>query len=483
MTSPSRTLHPDEILTSPCDEGSLPGPDDNVSASHTLVVQTRNLLRVRKCKLTVLDGPDAGREFVSERERIRVGTHQSNEVVLGDRTVSRAHFEIDYTDKGHLLVDLGSTNGTYLDGRQIERAYLPAGAKILAGSTTLRFVPLDEEIQVEAAPDSMLGGMIGHSEKMRETFGLIKKIAPMDISVIIQGETGTGKELAARAIHEYSSRRKGPFVVLDCGAIPPDLIESELFGHEKGAFTGAVSARPGAFERANGGTIFLDELGELRLDLQPKLLRVLENREVRRVGGNEVIEVDVRVIAATNRDLVKEVREGNFREDLYFRLSVINVQLPPLRERKDDIPHLVRAVLNDPETTAKFGPKHLTNEAMALMMSYSWPGNVRELMNVLSHVLTFADGPEVDVRHLPPRLQGTEKNAPLPFNEHLSFKDAKEQLLEKFEREYLSSVLKRCGGNISRAARESGLHRKTIERLAKKYSLDARAMKAEEEAG
>jgi DNA-binding NtrC family response regulator len=312
---------------------------------------------------------------------------------------------------------------------------------------------------------------------MRQIFGLIKKIAPMDVSVIIQGETGTGKELVARAIHELSGRKRGPMVVLDCGAIPPNLIESELFGHEKGAFTGAIASRPGAFERANAGTIFLDELGELRTDLQPKLLRVLENREVRRVGGNEVQEIDVRVIAATNRDLVKEIQTGGFREDLYFRLSVINIQLPPLRQRREDIPHIIRRVLSEPETVSRHGKKTVTAPAMSVLMQYAWPGNIRELMNVISHVLTFSDGEFIDLQHLPARVQGQQTEQPLPFNEHLSFKDAKEQLLESFEREYITQVLKRCDGNISRAARESGLHRKSIERLVKKYSLDAKSMK------
>jgi DNA-binding NtrC family response regulator len=332
-------------------------------------------------------------------------------------------------------------------------------------------------VAVEPATVAELGGMVGQSVKMRQIFGLIKKIAPMDVSVVVQGETGTGKELVARAIHEGSARKKQPFVVLDCGAIPPNLIESELFGHEKGAFTGAVASRPGAFERAHGGTIFLDELGELRLDLQPKLLRVLENRELRRVGGNDVIEVNVRVIAATNRDLVKEIQAGNFREDLFFRLSVINIQLPPLRQRREDIPLILKKELSDPDAVAKHGIKRFSAPALNLLMSYTWPGNIRELINVVSHVLTFSDSDEIDVGQLPGRVQGQQKETPVPFNEHLSFKDAKEQLLEHFEREYINQVLRRCDGNISRAARESGLHRKSIERLVKKYALDARSMK------
>jgi DNA-binding NtrC family response regulator len=472
--------NPDEILTNPGDHLVEP-PAAELTAPRTLVVETPTTLKVRKCRLVVVAGPGAGAELSSEKERIRVGTHLSNDLALEDRTVSRHHFEIVYTDKGYLLVDLASTNGTFVDGQRVERAYLPSGAAIRVGGTTLSFAHVNEEISVEPDRDAQLGGMVGSSVKMRQVFGLIKKIAPMDVPVIIQGETGTGKELAARAIHDLSPRRTGPFLVLDCGAIPANLIESEFFGHEKGSFTGATSMRPGAFERANGGTIFLDELGELQLELQPKLLRVLENGEVRRIGSNDLVHVDVRVIAATNRDLVKEVQEGNFREDLYFRLSVINLQMPPLRQRGEDIAHLVRYHLNSPEIVARYGRKRFSTEAMDRMMAYAWPGNVRELINVISHVLTFAEGDVIEVANLPPRLLGEEKKSPLPFNEHLSFKEAKDQVLAQFEREYLGSLLVRCGGNVSQAARQSGMHRKSIERLAKKYQLDVRALRLREQ--
>jgi transcriptional regulator with GAF, ATPase, and Fis domain len=242
--------------------------------------------------------------------------------------------------------------------------------------------------------------MVGQSMKMRQIFGLIKKIAPLDVSVIIQGETGTGKELVARAIHELSGRTQGPMEVLDCGAIPPNLIESELFGHEKGAFTGAVAGRPGAFERAHGGTIFLDELGELRLDLQPKLLRVLENHEVRRVGGNDVIEVNCRVIAATNRDLMKEIQAGNFREDLYFRLSVVPITVPPLRERGDDVLRLAHHVLERHAQTSGRRAPVLDDDARAALQAYRWPGNVRELQNCLERAAILAEGGVIRARHL-----------------------------------------------------------------------------------
>ncbi|WNG53984.1 sigma 54-dependent Fis family transcriptional regulator [Archangium gephyra] len=477
-----KEAHPDDVLTNPGENGldSIIAPADGGVGSGTevLVLESRATLKLRKCRIQVSAGPDDGRSLVSDKERLRCGAHPTNDLVLAeDRTASRHHFEIINTERGWLLVDLNSTNGTFLDGRRIERAYLSAGAQIRAGSSTLTFAPIDEEVTVEPDREGELCGLVGQSVKMRQVFALIKKIAPMDVSVIIGGETGTGKELVAQAIHELSGRKKGPLVVLDCGAIPPNLIESELFGHEKGSFTGAMAARPGAFERAHGGTIFLDELGELRLDLQPKLLRVLENREVRRVGGNDTLEVDCRVIAATNRDLPKEIAAGNFREDLFFRLSVINLQLPPLRERREDIPLILKRGLADPEVMARHGRKRISPEALSLLMAYGWPGNVRELMNVLSHVLAFSDGEEVLPEHLPPRVRGQQREGPLPFNEHLTFKDAKEQLLENFEREYVTSVLTRCEGNLSRAARESGLHRKSIERLVKKYQLDAKGMK------
>jgi DNA-binding NtrC family response regulator len=474
--------HPDDILTNPGENGldSIVAPPGAGAGSGTevLVLETRTTLKLRKCRIQVTAGPDDGKSLVSDKERLRCGAHPTNDLVLSeDRTASRHHFEIINTERGWLLVDLNSTNGTFLDGRRIERAYLSSGSQIRAGSSTLTFAPLDEEVTLEPDRDGELCGLVGQSVKMRQIFALIKKIAPMDVSVIIGGETGTGKELVARAIHELSGRKKGPLVVLDCGAIPPNLIESELFGHEKGSFTGAMTSRPGAFERAHGGTIFLDELGELRFDLQPKLLRVLENREVRRVGGNDTLEVDCRVIAATNRDLPKEIAAGNFREDLFFRLSVINLHLPPLRERREDIPLILKRALADPELVARHGRKRISPEALALLMAYAWPGNVRELMNVLSHVLAFSEGEEVLPEHLPPRVRGQVREGPLPFNEHLTFKDAKEQLLENFEREYVTSVLTRCEGNLSRAARESGLHRKSIERLVKKYQLDAKGMK------
>src|SRR5712692_2422047 len=430
---------------------------DEDTAAHTQIVETRTSLHVRRVRLEIKTGPAAGREIATDKERIRIGNARvppgrdgsGNDVALDDKKVSRFHCEIALTEKGWLLTDLESTNGTWLDGKRVERAYISPGSSLVVGDSSILFSPIDEDIVVEPDKDGRFGEMVGISLKMRQIFGLLKKIAPMDVGVLITGETGTGKELVARGLHEGSAR-------------------------EKGSFTGATGAREGAFERAHGGTIFLDEIGELRLDMQPRLLRVLENREVRRVGGGDTIDVDVRVVAASNRDLAREVQEGKFREDLFFRLNVINVQLPPLRARCEDIPHLVLSALSQPEVVQAHGQKHITPAAMEVLESYAWPGNVRELMNVVSHITTFSEGPDVDVNHLPPRLTNAGQKQPLPFNEHLGFHEAKEQLLESFEREYLTTLLERCEGNISRAARESGMHRKSIERLVKKYELDAR---------
>lgn len=468
----------DDIATHPgSDEYEVDLPETDRARTQTMIVETRTTLRVRRVRLTAVAGPDQGRELVTERERIRLGSHPTCDLVLNDRTVSRCHAEIQFTDKGYLLVDLESTNGTYLEGRRIERAYLAPGAALKVGGSVISFNAVDEEIAIEADREGRLGEMIGRSMRMRQIFGLIKKIAPMDVTVMITGETGTGKELVARALHRLSPRRKGPLVVLDCGAIPPNLIESELFGHEKGAFTGADRARPGAFERANGGTIFLDELGELSLELQPKLLRVLENREVRRVGANSLREVDVRVVAATNRDLQREIQAGNFREDLFFRLSVINIALPALRERRDDIPLIVKRLLRDPQLAAGHGTKRFSEQAMSRLLTYDWPGNVRELANVVQHVLTFAEGDLIEPNDLPSRFREEDsRGTPLVMEDGLSFKEAKESLLEAFERDYIVNILRQCEGNISEAARRSGLHRKSIERLVKKHDLDAKAL-------
>jgi transcriptional regulator with GAF, ATPase, and Fis domain len=312
-------------------------------------------------------------------------------VQLSDAKVSGLHCEIRLDDRGYRLRDLDSTNGTFVGGIRINDVYIQPGAQIAVGSTRMKFEPLGESVELEISERDRLGGMLGRSVKMRELFARLEKLAATDTTVLITGETGVGKELAAECVHDLSPRAKGPFVVVDCGAIPPTLIESELFGHERGAFTGATASYAGAFERAHGGTVFLDELGELPLAMQPKLLRVLEAKEVRRVGGQKTINVDIRIVAATNRDLGVEVNRGRFREDLFYRLAVARIVVPPLRERKEDIPLLIEGIL---ATTPGGEGAYIAAETIDLMMKHDWPGNVRELRNVIERAVLLAEPPE-----------------------------------------------------------------------------------------
>src|SRR4051812_46551625 len=301
--------------------------------------------RLRRCRVEVVTGADAGLVRDIETSVIRIGARRGNDVQLTDSKVSGLHCEIRLDDRGYRLRDLDSTNGTYVSQLRINDIYIQPGTQIALGGTRLKFEPLGESVEVELSDRDRFGSMIGRSVKMRELFARLEKLAASDATVLITGETGTGKELVAESLHDLSPRKDGPFMVLDCGSIPPNLIESELFGHERGAFTGATSSYVGAFERADKGTLFLDEIGELPLAMQPKLLRVLEAHEVRRIGSTTIPSVDIRVVGAPNRDLGVEVNRGRFREDLFYRLAVARVHVPPLRERKDDIPLLIEHIL------------------------------------------------------------------------------------------------------------------------------------------
>ena len=315
--------------------------------------------------------------------------------------------------------------------------------------------------------------MIGKGAAMRGIFDKVSKTAPTTGRVLITGENGTGKELVARAIHEHSKRADGPFVKLNCAAIPSELIESELFGHEKGAFTGATASRQGAFELASGGTVFLDELGELSLDLQPKLLRVLEQRELRRVGGTKTIKVDLRVIAATRKDLRSEVEKGKFREDLFFRLNVVPITAPSLRERREDIPLLIDHMLA--KLAPESGSPQLSDATRGALMAHDWPGNVRELRNVIERALALGTDPGMLVAPLPPELAGksVQLRDALEFEAGVSFRESKERWNELFERRYLSWLIKRAEGNISKAARDADMDRKYLHKLLRKYGITA----------
>lgn len=313
--------------------------------------------------------------------------------------------------------------------------------------------------------------IIGRSLPMLQVFETIKKVAKSEANILIIGETGTGKELIARSLHVNSRRATGPFIPVDCVSLPENLLESELFGHEKGAFTGAQATRPGLFEFASGGTIFLDEVGDISLNLQAKLLRVLQERQVRRVGSNRMIEVDVRVISATNHDLAQAVAMGRFREDLYYRLNVISLPLPPLRDRAGDIQLIAHHYLTKYAAGSEKEVKGVTPEAMRLLEAHNWPGNVRELQNVMERAVVLAEHELVRPQDLPEQIRiKTETVSAVSPNE-LPLKRAKEVWAGSFERDYLIRLLKRHDGNISQAAKAACVDRKTVHRLMKKYGI------------
>ncbi|MDQ3334815.1 MAG: sigma 54-interacting transcriptional regulator [Myxococcota bacterium] len=434
-----------------------------------------------------MSGPDAGLVRDIESSAIRIGARRGNDVQLSDSKVSGLHCEIRLDDRGYRLRDLDSTNGTYVSQLRINDVYIQPGAQIALGSTRLKFDPLGDSIEIELSDTDRFGSMIGRSVKMREMFARLEKLARSDTTVLVTGETGVGKELVAEALHDHSTREKGTFVVLDCGSIPPNLIESELFGHERGAFTGATSSYAGAFERAHGGTVFLDEIGELPLQMQPKLLRVLERKEVRRVGGTKTLEVDLRVIAATNRDLGVEVNRGRFREDLYYRLAVARVHVPPLRERKDDLPLLIEHIL---ATTPGGETASIAQETIDLMMKHDWPGNVRELRNVIERAVLLSESPDTEdsLRRTPlassankseasitvtPSQTATSAEASMtvPVDVAIPFKNAKQNVISEFERRYISRLLAQHDGNISAAARAAGIDRMSIHKMLHRLGL------------
>ncbi len=442
-----------------------------VLATRVIERATGAVLMVQRASLEVTRGPDKGASLELEGGPVRVGSGADCELQLHDPAVSARHLAIEPTAIGFLLRDLGSTNGSFVDGYRVEGLYLPKSAQIDLGQTRLRFAASKEELEIPLSKRTRFGELLGHSNAMRQVFAILEKVADSDCTVLIEGESGTGKELAARALHAGSSRRAGPFVAVDCGALPENLIESELFGHAKGAFTGAAAARAGLFEEAEGGTLFLDELGELPLDLQPKLLRVLETRSVRRLGEAQARPIDVRLVAATNRNLAREVAEKRFREDLFFRLGVIRVRMPSLRERREEIPrlaaHFMAQLGRDPSQGLP------DPSVMALLEGYHWPGNVRELRNVVER-LVLLPGMQpafyVDGMHAP-GAEAPAGEAAGALDLAQGFHEGKRVCTERFEREYLARQLARCKGNISELARVAGLSRQSCHRLLARYGL------------
>jgi len=420
-------------------------------------------LQLPGLKLTVVEGPDRGAEVVARRGIVRVGSASDADLVLTDSAVSRRHLEIRLGNELR-VTDLRSTNGTKVDGVRVIEAVLSPGQLVHLGETTLRVSTVDEPVLIPLSPKDRFGPLLGKSAPMRQLFSILERVAPTDATLLVTGETGTGKEVVAEAVHDASPRAEGPFIALDCGAVSASLMESELFGHARGAFTGAVGERRGVFEAADGGTLFLDELGELPLDLQPKLLRVLEKREVRRVGESTARRVDVRVIAATNRDLAAEVNRGAFREDLYFRLAVVQVELPPLRARREDIPTLVRHFV---EQLVPGSPPP-SRQLLDRLAAKAWPGNVRELRNAVERTLALhgVSAPGED----PARISAVPGEL-LPSLLELPYKEGFDRWVAHYERNYVQHALRLSGGSVSEAARRSGVTRRHIQRLMKRHGL------------
>ena len=434
------------------------------SRSETEGTQGRSIVHGALAVQVERDGNEAvGHTVPFDGERVRIGAHPSNDVVLRDRPGSRFHVQFLREANGWRVVDYGSMNGTYVNGVQVTDARLPGPEAVVdVGQSRLRVREVASTREVTTLDQLSFGELYGRSLAMRKLFAILERVAAHDTTVLIEGESGTGKELVAGEIVRRSSRAEKPFVVVDCGAISPSLVESELFGHARGAFTGADRERAGAFESAHGGTVFLDEIGELPLELQPKLLRALESREIRRVGEVHPRKVDVRVVAATNRSLEKEVNLRRFREDLYYRLSVISVRVPPLRERVDDIELLVRVFLD------LFGAAEaddlFTPDVLAGLRAHGWPGNVRELRNVVERVVVFRDGS-------PAKGLGSRRGEALDKPEFLPYREAKARAIDAFDKAYLGELLEWANGNLSRAARRAQMDRMNLHRLAQRFGL------------
>jgi transcriptional regulator with GAF, ATPase, and Fis domain len=507
----------------------------------------------RGCLLYISEGlpSDQGRSARILGGPAFIGRDPGCDLVLDDRNVSRRHVRIEMSAMGVAVEDIGSTNGIEYLGRRIERATLGFGARIKVGDTAIDLLPLRHDTSLPLARRDRYGELLGGSLPMRRLYTLLEALQASTVPVLLQGETGTGKELAARAIHENSPRATQPFVIIDCGTVPDGLMESELFGHKKGAFTGATADRAGVFESAHSGTVFLDEFGELPLNLQPKLLRVLETGQLRRIGESRTRQVEVRIITATKRNLEQEVADGRFRDDLFYRVAVVRIDMPPLRERREDIPLLASSLAH------RLGlprDQQLAPELMESLLHRTWPGNVRELRNVVQQAMAFGQlAPRVDtpksdgpagvnaagseatrggppsagssLSEMPPlstpaggasmripespeppepqepqelqepqepqepqqpseslgSLKALDARAHESVNEYairlslpvfdIPFSEARSQVIEGFERAYLTRLLTRAGGNLSEASRLSGTDRSYLRRLLKKYDL------------
>jgi DNA-binding NtrC family response regulator len=448
----------------------------------TRVTNQRHGFLGRTSRLHVLAGPDAGLEVDLPSVGVVVGADPGCDIALTDSSVSGRHCTIAPTSAGFTVIDLGSKNGTSIDGVAVGKVTAPAGAVVRVGHTLVQLLPADDVVTIPPSPRDRFGAMTGDSPIMRQVFAMLERASQSDASILFLGESGCGKELAARAVHDESPRKQGPFIVFDCGAATETLIESDLFGHVRGSFTGAAGDRQGAFAAAAGGTLFLDEIGDLPIALQPKLLRMLEAGEVIPLGSRKPERYDVRVVAATHRDVFAEVSRGGFRGDLYYRLAVVEIHVPPLRARRDDVRRLIAGFLE------RAGAGHLVasigGPSFDRLTSYQWPGNVRELRNVITRAVALA-GPARDFSELPILLRPTVStpDAEPTVRADRPFHVAKDQVVDQFERAYLTDLVERAGGNLSAAARTAGLERKFLYRLLERNGLRTKAAAAAADAG
>jgi two-component system, NtrC family, response regulator GlrR len=419
---------------------------------------------IQTCAVELLSGPDVGKSAKMDKPIYRIGSHESNDLVLGDDSVSKHHLEIAVVPDGYRITDLSSSNGTFMGGVKVGEVTVVEPVTLTIGTTTLRVAPAAVEAEIPASTRTSFGSVLGRSVAMRELFEQLDAVAKSDCSVLIEGETGTGKEQVAESIHNESPRKDQPFVVVDCGALLGELMESELFGHAKGAFTGADTERKGLLQMADGGTIFLDEIGEMPLPLQAKLLGVIERRKVTPLGTSTARAIDVRIIAATNRNLAREVNEGRFRSDLFFRLAVVRLRVPPLRERLDDIPMLVEAFLDGlRDREGAHIPTQLSPIELARLSAQPWTGNVRELRNAVERAALKIGGPNAPVEPDPGRPE--------------AFIKSRDRFVGEFERRYLTDILERCDLNVSEAARQAGVDRRNFQRLLRRHQINPREMK------
>ena len=460
----------------------------SASATHTIPLSSGEgiiALRRRRLRLDVVRGPDKKKRVELHGDRIVVGTHERCDLCLTDPTVSRQHFEIELCPQGYAIRDLDSLNGVHVDGMRIREVVVTRGLTLSLGDTRIKMSPLDDTVDLPLLRDTECGPLLGRSPAMRRVFERVREVGPTDATVLLSGESGTGKELAAQAVHEHSPRAGGPFVVVDCAALPPTLIESELYGHERGAFPGADRARVGALEAAMGGTLFLDEIGALPLELQTRLLGVIERREVQPLGSTSLRRIDVRLVAATTRDLRRAVNRETFRSDLYVRLAVVGIYMPPLRERPEDIPLYVESFLAD---QAAAGLAFTIDPATVQQLARRpWPGNVRELRSVLERAAALGEvdpAPALPDANLPPVI------APDPNDPHATLtrldtvvdpavplERGKARLVGQYERAYVESLMQQHDGNITRAARAAEIDRVVLLRLLDKFDMRATKQK------